>query len=179
MADEDEIKDRSVWTIGHSTHSIEELATMLHSFKIGAVVDIRRFPGSKKFPQFNKDALGISLPEHGILYFHLMALGGRRKPGPASKNSSWRSPAFRGYADYMETGAFKEGIQDLEKIALTHRTACMCSEAVWWRCHRALVADYLKARGWKVMHIMGAGKAEEHPYTAPAKIIKGRLSYEE
>ncbi len=90
----------------------------------------------------------------------------------------WLHLAFRGYADYMETDAFKEGAEELEKIALKQRTAYMCSEAVWWRYHRSMVSDYLKVQGWKVMHIMGVGKADEHPYTAPAKIVNGALSYE-
>ena len=104
-------------------------------------------------------------------------LGGRRKANPDSKNTEWRHPAFRGYADYMETETFKEGMAALKKLALKQRTAYMCSEAVWWRCHRSMVSDYLKAAGWKVWHIMGIEKAEEHPYTAPARIVDGRLSY--
>ena len=170
---------KTIWTIGHSTRTLDELVEMLHSFKIEMIVDIRSYPGSRRYPHFNKEALEISLPENSIQYFHLKELGGRRKVNPHSKNTAWRHAAFRGYADYMETDAFKEGIEELEKIAVQQRTSYMCSEAIWWRCHRSMVSDYLKAGGWKVMHIMGIGKAEEHPYTAPARIVDGALTYEE
>ena len=170
-------ENKTIWTIGHSTHPFEEMIALLHSFRIELVIDIRSYPGSRKFPQYNKDTLQVSLPENNIHYIHLASLGGRRKPRPDSKNTSWRHLAFRGYADYMKTDDFKEGIKELEKIAVKQRTAYMCSEAVWWRCHRSMVSDYLKARGWKVMHIMAIGKAEEHPYTTPAQLIDGQLSY--
>ena len=171
--------NKTIWTIGHSTRTFEELVEMLQSFQIKTVVDIRSYPGSRRYPYFNKEALEISLPENNIQYFHLKKLGGRRKTNPDSKNTVWRHAAFRGYADYMETDEFKEGIEELQKIAVQHRSAYMCSEAVWWRCHRSMVSDYLKAKGWRVMHIMGVAKAEEHPYTAPAKIINGALTYQE
>ncbi|MEP6712980.1 MAG: DUF488 domain-containing protein [Ferruginibacter sp.] len=171
------IRNNVIWTIGHSTRTLEAFVEMLHSFEIKTVVDIRSYPGSRRYPHFNKEALEISLPENNIQYIHLKELGGRRKVNPDSKNTAWRHLAFRGYADYMETDTFKEGIEALEKIALKQRTAYMCSEAVWWRCHRSMVSDYLKVAGWIVMHIMAVGKADEHPYTAPAKIVKGKLSY--
>lgn len=170
--------EKTIWTIGHSTHKLEEFIDMLKSFQIELVVDIRSFPGSRKFPQFNKEALEISLPQNNIQYFHLRNLGGRRKANPDSKNTSWRHIAFRGYADYMETDAFKEGIKELENLAIKHRTSFMCSEAVWWRCHRSMVSDYLKVQGWNVMHIMGLAKEMEHPFTSPARIVHGELSYE-
>lgn len=171
------LEHKTIWTIGHSTHTLEELVAMLNSFEIKLLADIRSFPGSRKFPQFNKENLEVSLPENGIEYVHLKKLGGRRKVNPASKNISWRHLAFRAYADYMETSDFKEGIEELEKIAQRQRTAYMCSEAVWWRCHRSMVSDYLKSKGWKVMHIMAIEKEEEHPYTSPAKIVNEQLSY--
>lgn len=171
------VHNKTIWTIGHSTRTLEELVEMLHSFQIEMVVDIRSFPGSRKFPQFNKEALEISFPENGLQYLHLKELGGRRKVNQDSKNTAWHHVAFRGYADYMETDSFKKGIETLEEIALKQRTAYMCSEAVWWRCHRSMVSDYLKVHGWKVMHIMDIDKAQEHPYTAPAKIVNGELSY--
>lgn len=174
---EEKIKHKTIWTIGHSTRSLDELVAMLHSFNIKIVADIRSYPGSKRYPQFNKEALEISLPANNIEYTHIKELGGRRKVNPDSKNTAWKHPAFRGYADYMETSAFKEGISSLEKIALQKRTAYMCSEAVWWRCHRSMVSDYLKVHGWRVLHIMDINKEQEHPYTAPAKIIKGELNY--
>ena len=173
-----ETHDKLVWTIGHSTRPLGEFVEMLRSFEIKMVVDIRSFPGSRRYPQFNKEALEISLPESNIQYSHLKNLGGRRKVRPDSKNTAWRSEAFRGYADYMATGEFKEGIKQLEEIALKMPTAYMCSEAVWWRCHRSMVSDYLKTQGWKVMHIMSIGKVVEHPYTVPAKIVNGKLNYE-
>jgi uncharacterized protein (DUF488 family) len=117
------------------------------------------------------------LPQNNIGYIHLKKLGGRRKTNPDSQNMAWRSIAFRGYADYMETDAFNEGIRELEKLALEKRTAYMCSEAVWWRCHRSMVSDYLKVNGWRVMHIMGLGKEQEHPYTGPANIEGGKIVY--
>ena len=167
----------TVWTIGHSTHTLEEFVPMLHSFNIEKVVDIRSFPCSRNFPQFNKEALEISLPENNINYIHLRKLGGRRKVNPESKNTSWRHAAFRGYADYMETDSFTEGIKELNEIIQQQRTAYMCSEAVWWRCHRSMVSDYLKANGWEVQHIMQIGKSSEHPYTQPAHIVNGELTY--
>jgi uncharacterized protein (DUF488 family) len=171
-------EDKIIWTFGHSTRSLEEFIAMLHSFNIQLIADIRSFPGSRKFPHFNKESLEISLPENNIQYIHIRDLGGRRKANPNSKNTGWRHIAFQSYADYMETDAFKDGIKQLRKFALQKRTAYMCSEAVWWRCHRSMVSDYLKLDGWKVMHIMAMGKATEHPYTAPARIVNGELNYE-
>lgn len=171
-------QNKIIWTIGHSTRTLDAFITMLQSFQIECVVDIRSFPGSRRYPHFNKEALEVSLPEHNINYIHLKELGGRRKPLSNSKNTAWQHAAFKGYADYMETNAFKEGIQNLESIALKQCTAYMCSEAVWWRCHRSMVSDYLKVHFWKVMHIMDIGKEDEHPYTSPARIVHGELSYE-
>ena len=173
-----EQKNKTICTIGHSTRSFEEFLTMLQSFNIELIADVRSFPGSRKFPQFNKEALEISLPQNNIKYVHIKNLGGRRKANPNSKNTAWRHVAFRSYADYMETDSFKDGIDELEKLAIKQRVAYMCSEAVWWRCHRSMVSDYLKLRGWTVLHIMGVGKETEHPYTAPAKIVNGELNYE-
>jgi uncharacterized protein (DUF488 family) len=170
--------EKIVWTIGHSTRTFEEFIEMLRSFQIEMVADIRSYPGSRKFPHFNKESLQMTLPQNKIEYIHLKKLGGRRKTNPDSKNTSWRHLAFRAYADYMQTDDFNEGIKELEEIALEKRTAYMCSEAVWWRCHRSMVSDYLKAHGWKVMHIMAVGKEQEHPFTAPARIVNGELTYE-
>lgn len=166
-----------IYTIGHSTHNFVELLSMLQSFDVKVLADIRSFPGSRKYPHFNMENLSVSLPQHGIEYIHLKDLGGRRKVLPDSKNTRWRNDAFRGYADYMETEVFAQAITALEAVAVKYVTAYMCAEAVWWRCHRSLVSDYLKAEGWKVMHIMAPGKAEEHPYTSPARIVDGRVFY--
>jgi len=169
----------TIWTIGHSTRSLQEFISLLQSFRVQMLVDIRNYPGSRRYPHFNKEALENSLPAHGIHYIHLKELGGRRKPVENSINTAWRNEAFRGYADYMQTNEFKKAIEQLEAIAEKQRTAYMCSEAVWWSCHRALVSDYLKSKGWTVMHIMDTGKATEHPYTKPARIVDGILRYNE
>lgn len=170
---------KSIYTIGHSTRKLEHLVEMLHSFDVKTLIDIRSFPGSKRYPQFNKENLETSMPANNISYIHLKSLGGRRPVQKDSKNTGWRHPAFRGYADYMETNDFKNGINELETIAIKQRTAYMCSEAVWWRCHRSMVSDYLKLRGWMVYHIMEIEKATEHTYTKPAKIIDRKLVYSE
>lgn len=173
-----EKENKTIWTIGHSTRSFEEFLEMLNSFSIKLIADVRNYPGSRRFPQFNKEALEVSLPQDNIQYAHLKNLGGRRKANPDSKNTGWRHAAFRGYADYMETNIFKDGIIDLANRALKQRTAYMCSEALWWRCHRSMISDYLRSQGWDVMHIMGIGKAELHSYTGPARIVNGKLNYE-
>src|SRR5436309_1868549 len=121
---------KEIWTIGHSTRTLEHFVEMLHSFEIKMLVDIRSFPGSKRYPQFNKENLEISIPENDIVYVHLKSLGGRRPVQKDSKNTAWKHPAFRGYADYMETDEFKNGISELEALAIKQRTAYMCSEAV-------------------------------------------------
>lgn len=179
MRSENVGQQKLIWTIGHSTRTAEHFIQMLRSFNIEVLVDIRSFPGSKRYPHFNKENLEILIPKNNIEYVHLKSLGGRRAMHKDSKNTAWRHPAFRGYADYMETDAFKNGVQQLETIAVKQRTAYMCSEAVWWRCHRSLVSDYLKLNGWTVYHIMETGKATEHTYTQPAKIIDGKLFYGE
>lgn len=168
---------KNIWTIGHSTRSFDVFIAMLTSFRIELVVDIRSYPGSKRYPHFNKEFLATALPENNIEYIHLVKLGGRRKPHPDSHNTGWRVAAFRGYADYMETEDFNKAINELELLASEKRVAYMCSEAVWWRCHRSLVSDYLKFNGWTVMHIMDVGKADEHPYTKPAIVEGTRLAY--
>jgi uncharacterized protein (DUF488 family) len=170
---------RIIWTIGHSTHTLEEFIELIKSFRIECVADIRSYPGSRRYPHFNKESLENTLPENGIKYIHVKELGGRRKAKPDSINTGWHLAAFRGYADYMQTEAFKKAIRELEQVASEERVTCMCAESLWWRCHRSLVSDWMKFQGWKVMHIMGIGKAVEHPYTSPAKIVNGELSYPE
>ncbi|HQW12780.1 MAG TPA: DUF488 domain-containing protein [Saprospiraceae bacterium] len=170
-------EEHTIYTIGHSTHTGDEFLEMLNSFQIKYLVDIRRFPGSRKFPQFNTDQLQPLLNEAGITYTHLVGLGGRRKASKDSLNCDWKNSSFRGYADYMETNEFDEAVLELEKIALQQPTAYMCSEAVWWRCHRSMVSDFLMAKGWKVLHIMGIGKSQEHRYTSPARVSQGRVIY--
>lgn len=166
----------SVWTIGHSTLAIGDFIHLLEGCEIQALADVRSFPGSRRYPQFNKENLHSSLAAAGIEYFHLPELGGRRRARPDSINMSWRNESFRGYADYMETAGFELGISKLLDIAAHRRTAIMCAESLWWRCHRSLISDYLKVKGVEVIHIL-AGKSEPHPYTSAASIVDGELSY--
>jgi uncharacterized protein (DUF488 family) len=166
-----------IWTIGHSTRAIEDFISALEVNGIKLIADVRLLPGSKRYPQFNQDALTESLSQTGISYEHFPELGGRRKPKPDSRNSAWRNESFRGYADHMETEEFRKGIERLSDLAgKIGPTAIMCAEAVWWRCHRALISDFLKARGVEVLHIMDA-KTELHPFTSAARIVNGQLSY--
>jgi uncharacterized protein (DUF488 family) len=167
----------TLWTIGHSTHPIDEFVDMLTAHGITRIVDVRRFAGSRKFPQFNPSPLELSLGEAGIAYTALASLGGRRKVLRDSSHITWRNESFRGYADYMDTVEFAGAADSLAVIARLDRVAAMCSEAVWWRCHRSMIADYFKAHGWEVLHIMGPGEATEHPYTSVARIVDGELRY--
>lgn len=166
-----------IWTVGHSTRSAEEFVQILRAHQIEVLVDVRTFPGSRRYPQFNKAELAATLNQNQIEYKHEPRLGGRRKPRPDSHNSAWRNEQFRGYADHMETEEFKNGVRELLELASSKRVAVMCAEAVWWRCHRSLIADYLKAEGHEVIHILDEKKTEEHPFTSAARVIDGRLSY--
>jgi len=169
---------RRIWTIGHSTRKIDVFTSLLEENGIRLLVDVRSLPGSKRYPHFNKEALTKSLQEHGIRYEHFAELGGRRKPGPDSRNTVWRNASFRGYADYMETAEFRKGVERLLDLANEiGPTAIMCAEAVWWRCHRGLISDYLKARGTEITHILDANKTETHPFTSAARVFDGALSY--
>lgn len=168
----------TVWTVGHSTHSSEEFTEILRAHQIEVLVDVRSFPGSRRYPHFNKTELSRQLDSIGVVYLHLPALGGRRRGSVNSKNTAWQNSSFRAYADHMETEEFKEGIETLLELAGPKRTAIMCAEALWWRCHRSLVADYLKSNSVEVLHILNAQKTEKHPYTSAARIVEGRLSYE-
>jgi uncharacterized protein (DUF488 family) len=168
-----------IWTIGHSTRTIDEFISLLKENDIKLLADVRGWPSSKRYPQFNKDALTQSLAAHGIRYEHFPELGGKRKAKPDSHNTAWRNASFRGYADYMESTQFQKGIERLlQAAAEAGPAAIMCAEAVWWRCHRSLIADYLKARGVEVLNILGANKVEPHPYTPAARIVDGELSYQ-
>ena len=167
-----------IWTIGHSTRTIDEFISLLQANQIRLLVDVRSLPGSKRYPQFNKEALADSLGKTGIRYDHFPELGGRRKAKPESKNTAWRNASFRGYADYMETEGFRKGVERLLDLAAgAGPTAIMCAEAVWWRCHRSLISDYLEARHMEVMHTLDASKTQPHSYTSAARIVNGRLSY--
>src|SRR5678816_2878526 len=186
-----------IWTIGHSTRAIDEFISLLEENEIKLLVDVRAWPGSKRYPQFNKDTLAESLIAHRIRYEHFPELGGKRKSKPDSRNTAWRNASFRGYADYMETEQFQKGIERLLGIAgqgaaawaapevkqdgweavTPCPTAIMCAEAVWWRCHRSLIADYLKAHGVEVVHILDVNKTESHTFTSVARFVDRELSY--
>ena len=172
-------KKNIIYTIGHSTRDIEEFLLMLNNFRIECLVDVRRFPSSRKFPAYNQDNLRETLKNIGIEYVHIEALGGRRSALKNSPNSVWHHPSFRGYADYMETPEFEQALRELQLISTTKVTAIMCSEAVFWRCHRSMISDFLKSESYEVLHIMSPTKLTEHPYTAPAHIVDGKLTYHE
>ena len=166
-----------IWTIGHSTRSLEEFIGLLRAERIELLADVRRYPASRIHPHFNAEALGRSLIAADLRYEGYPELGGRRTPRADSANTRWRNVSFRGYADYMETPDFDDALARLMGEAGDARTAIMCAEAPWWRCHRALIADALKARGVEVLHIMGEGKLIPHPYTSAASVVDGELSY--
>ena len=172
-----DVPARTIWTIGHSTRSSQEFIDLLQGPGIQTLIDVRSFPGSRRYPHFNKENLEKALAAAGIDYVHMPELGGRRKAKPDSLNMAWRNESFRGYADYMETAPFREGIERLVEMGAEKRVAIMCSEAVWWRCHRSMIADYLRAKGIKVLHIISEGKTEEHPFTSAARIVNDELSY--
>lgn len=166
-----------IWTVGHSTRSSEEFGEILSAHGIQVLVDVRSFPGSRRYPQFNKPALSESLSKRGIDYKHEPRLGGRRTPRAESHNTAWKNASFRAYADHMETAEFRTGVEALLELAREARTAVMCAEALWWRCHRSLISDYLKASGHTVVHIIDEKKTDEHPFTSAARIVDGELSY--
>lgn len=170
-------KTVNVWTVGHSTKTIAEFLSLLSGYGIEALADVRRFPASRKHPHFNRELLAASLAGAGVEYLPLPELGGRRRPVPDSRNTAWRNDSFRGYADHMDSDEFRSGAGRLLDCARAKRTAFMCSELLWWRCHRALVSDYIKARGVTVIHILGPGKSAEHPYTSAARLVDGALTY--
>jgi uncharacterized protein (DUF488 family) len=169
----------TIWTIGHSTRPLEDFLELLSTYRIEAVADVRRYPGSRRWPHFAREPLGSALEKHGLVYIWFPELGGRRTPSPDSLNTAWRSAAFRGYADYMATEAFAEGLERLINLASGLRTAIMCAELLWWRCHRGLIADVLRWLDFEVIHILGPGSTVPHPYTPAARIVSGRLSYSE
>lgn len=167
-----------IWTIGHSTRDSDAFVAALHSHGVRALVDVRRFPGSRRHPQFNADALAHTLLAAGIAYLGFgEQLGGRRRPRPDSTNTVWRNAGFKGYADYMETPAFARALEHLLRLAHERPTAIMCAELLWFRCHRALIADALEAKGVEVIHIHGQESGVRHPYTSAARIVAGRLHY--
>lgn len=167
----------TIWTIGHSTHSLDDFLGLLGGYRIEAIADVRRFPGSRRYPHFAREALAETLPAHGIGYQWVPRLGGRRRARADSPNLGWRNASFRGYADYLATTEFAEGVEELMGLVAHKRTALMCAEVLWWRCHRSLIADVLTLRGIEVVHILDATHSVVHPYTSPARIVRGRLTY--
>ena len=161
-----------IYTIGHSTRTLDELISLLWEHDIQRLADIRRYPGSRRYPHFSKESLAKSLP---IEYAHMPELGGRRKPLPDSPNTSWRNEQFRAYADYMATPEFAKALDTLLESDLA--TAIMCAEAVPWRCHRNLVADELTRRGHEVIHILGPGSSKKHEMNPNAHVVDGHLEY--
>ena len=167
----------TLWTIGHSTRPWEVFVSMLGEADIGTLVDVRRFAGSRRNPQFSGDTMARVLPEADVAYLPLPDLGGRRTPRSDTTHLAWRNASFRGYADYMDTPGYRAARERLAGLARGRRTAVMCAEAVWWQCHRSLIADDFKASGWQVLHLLAPGRVEEHPYTSAARIVDGRLDY--
>lgn len=167
----------TIWTIGHSTRPLDAFLDLLARYRLEAVADVRRFPGSRRQPQYAQASLRDSLAGRGIAYRWLPALGGRRRPRPDSRNTAWRNASFRGYADHIGSTEFAGGLDALLELSRQLRTTLMCAEAPWWRCHRALIADVLCVRGIEVAHILDARHCVAHPYTSAARIVGGRLSY--
>jgi uncharacterized protein (DUF488 family) len=166
-----------IWSLGHSTRPIEAFLALLAGHDIERLVDIRTVPQSRRHPQFGQTALASALAAAGMTYTHLGALGGLRKPRRDSANTAWRHPGFRGYADYMQTPAFADGLDALVALAAEARVAIMCAEAVPWRCHRQLVADALVARGIEVREIESPAKARAHALTAWARVDGTHVTY--
>jgi uncharacterized protein (DUF488 family) len=167
-----------LWSVGHSTHSLEAFIALLAAEGIELIADIRRFPGSRRHPHFSIEVFERSLSERGIGYRHLPRLGGRRRPAESSPNGGWQNASFRGYADYALTAEFAEGLAELRGLAAVARTAMMCSEALWWRCHRRLVADRLVAGGDVVWHLDADGRSSPHQLTPFASVgADGLVTY--
>lgn len=174
MSDAPEV---TIYTIGHSTRSLEEFVNTLKTYEIRLLADVRSMPGSRKYPHFNMENLQSSLEQEGISYLHLRKLGGRRQANKDSRNLGWRNMSFRAYADYMQTEDFNHGLEELTSQANHVRTAIMCAEAVPWRCHRSLVADALLVRGYQVMDIFSSTKQNAHHLTSFAQVEGLKITY--
>ena len=174
----DDLDTATLFTVGHSTRSIDELIGLLEAAEVERLVDVRRFPGSRRHPQFAREALAAALGERGIDYVHEPALGGFRRPLPDSPNGGWEQTAFQGYADHMATPEFAAALAQLEREATERPTAIMCAEAQWWRCHRRLIADALTVRGWRVLHLGLGAEPVAHELTPFAVLHDdGSLTY--
>jgi uncharacterized protein (DUF488 family) len=167
----------TIWTVGHSTRALEDFLVLLKAHSIELIADVRRFPMSRRYPHFNADSLSVALASRDIDYLSITTLGGRRRPEPDSVNTGWRSAGFRGYADHMASEEFAQGLLELLSLSYAVRTAIMCAEAVWWRCHRALISDVLRSLGINVLHITAEKSVRQHVFTPPARITDGQLTY--
>lgn len=168
----------AIYTVGHSTRSLDELLRLLRAHGVAQLVDVRSLPGSRRCPQFNRETMAPFLRSRRINYRHMKSLGGRRRPVRGREmNRGWRNASFRGYADYMQTGAFEKALGRLIAIARRRRTAILCAEAVPWRCHRSMIADALVARGVPARHIMSAKTARPHALSRMADVRRGRVTY--
>jgi uncharacterized protein (DUF488 family) len=168
----------AIYTIGHSNHSAVRFIDLLRGADIDCVADVRRYPGSRRLPQFAEPVLREALPAHGLSYLWIPALGGRRRPVPDSPNVGWRHDAFRGYADHVQGEEFADGLFELLMVAYGLRTVIMCAEVLWWRCHRRIIADVLVSLGIRVVHIADATHAVPHALAEPARRVGGRLRYD-
>lgn len=168
----------TVWTIGHSTRTLDEFIGTLETYDIELVADVRRFPGSRRLPQFGSAELEAGLARNEIAYKWIPSLGGRRKGLKDSRNTAWTHPAFRGYADHIATEEFAEGLEELLILSGGMRTAVMCAEVLWWRCHRRIISDVLVSLGIDVIHIRESTSSEHHKLSPPARLVHGELSYE-
>jgi uncharacterized protein (DUF488 family) len=166
------------WTVGHGARPLEEFVAVLREAEVGALVDIRLVPGSRRHPHFGAGPLEAALGEFGIAYQHLPELGGRREPRADSPHRALRVAAFRGYADHMGTDEFARGYDRLTTLARASRTTVMCAETLWWRCHRRLIADRLTVDGWNVSHLFAPGKSDPHVLWDAARIDDGHLVYD-
>ncbi len=167
----------TIYTLGHSTHTLEEVVEMLKAHQVGGIADVRSIPRSRRVPQFNADALEVDLPRHGLAYYPFKDLGGRRHARKDSINSAWRNESFRGYADFMQTEAFSAALARLTDLARKTPLAMMCAEAVPWRCHRSLIGDALLVRGWEVLDIFSCTKVTPHKLTPFARVRGERITY--
>ena len=167
----------TVWTIGHSTRPANEFIDALKVYNIQLVADVRRYPGSRRLPQFASTELEHSLAENAISYCWIPALGGRRRATSGSPNNAWRHAAFRAYADHMLTEEFAQGLMELLVLAGGLNTAIMCAEILWWRCHRRIISDVLVSLGVRVIHIRDATHSEMHSISSPGRIVRGKLLY--
>jgi uncharacterized protein (DUF488 family) len=171
------VASRTIFTIGHSTHSLDEFIELLRAHDVKAVADVRSVPRSRHVPQFNSDHLAIALPKAKIKYQPFKSLGGWKHAKKDSINLGWRNSSFRGYADYMQTPPFIEALDQLIEFAKKQPTATMCAEALPWRCHRSLISDALLIRGWKVLDIMSAAQTKPHELTKFAQVKGKQITY--